>query len=46
MPLEAGLIEGDVLDADAKFVASNLLDAIDQQERITMRKIFENLLRA
>src|SRR5262249_37553264 len=33
-----------ILDADAGFVALNLLDAIDQQERIAMRKQLENLL--
>ncbi len=43
MALELRLVDADVLDANAEFVAARLDDAIDQQERIAMRQIFQEL---
>ena len=38
MALELRLVGGDVLDADAEFVAARADDAIDEQKGITMRQ--------
>ena len=40
---ELRLVEGDVLDADAGFVAVDLDDLVDQQKRIAMRQQIEDL---
>src|SRR5712691_6582352 len=44
MAAEERLVDGDVLDADAGFVAPDLLDTIHQQERIAVRKQLQDLL--
>ena len=38
MPLEVRLVDGDVLDADAGFVAVDVADPVDHQERIAVRQ--------
>ncbi len=35
---ELRLVDRDVLDADAEFVAARLDDAVDEKKRITMRQ--------
>jgi hypothetical protein len=44
MPLKEILIKGDILDTDDLPIAVDLDDAIDEQKRITMRKIIEYFL--
>ena len=44
MAHELRLVDGDVLDADAVFVAARLDDAVDEQERIAMRKHLQEAL--
>ena len=44
MTLELRLVEGDVLDADARHVVPRLDDPVDQKKGIAMRQGFQEVL--
>src|SRR6478609_9371848 len=43
VPLEIGLVGGDVLDADGRAVTVHVDDAVDEKERIAMRQKLEDV---